>query len=312
MKHNNANYQINNNTNEHNQRRCTCKYCNGAIERGQGVKVYSRNSFGYCHPQCTERFNGSYSTENNIFINNQTKTNKCTISIELEVPNEALNYQNIKNFGWLINEAKFLKTDDCTVWAEFKSPIYNNLLGLSKILGNFEKLNHLEMWNDADNYGTHLNIGNEDLSLDYIKRFYQSLFVPFCEYLQEKEEDARLIHGRYFQDIEYQRGTIHCTPYANIINFDSYEEDHANFINIQHSTHIEFRLCKLVSAKQYMMCARMYQEIVQNVLVNYFCNNFEKCTNTQERKALAQKASKKMCKIFDKYVLKLKKALEEN
>lgn len=311
MKHNNANYNINNNTTTTNQRQCTCQYCNNTLQKGTAVKVYSRNAYAFMCPDCATRFNGGYCTENNKFINQQTKTNKCTISIECEVPCEALNYQSEQSFGWLINQADFLKTDDCTVWAEYKSPIYNNLLGLSKVLGNFEKLNQLEKWHDAPNYGTHLNIGNEDLNLSIIERFYHSLFVPFCEYLQEHREDTKLIHGRYFQDIEYNEGLIHCQPYANTINYNTSATSHSNFINLQHSTHIEFRLCKLYSAKQYLLCARMYQDIVQNVLVNYFIKRYDEAMSASQKRELAQKASQKMCKIFDRYVLKLKKALDE-
>ena len=113
---------INNNTNNTNVRRCHCKHCGASLEAGQGVKIYARNIYGFACPSCSVRFTGGYTTENGNVINKQTKTNKCTISIELEVPRKAINYNSEREFAWLINEAGYLKTNDCTVWAEFKSP----------------------------------------------------------------------------------------------------------------------------------------------------------------------------------------------
>ena len=249
---------------------------------------------------------GNYSTENSEKVNKITKTNNCTISIELEVPDLARCYTSEESLQWLTNEAKFLKTPDGSVWYEFKSPIYNNLLGLSKVLSNFEKLNKLSSWNESNDYGTHLNIGNEAFTEDnllIIRRFYHSLFVPYSDYLLSHPEKTTALHGRNF------------TYYAQALTYDSsvpyhfggnYTEDcHCNFINIQHSTHIEFRLCKLMTARQYMMVARMYQEIIQKAICDYFLARYDEAMTAEKKRQLASKASEKMIKIFEKYYSKL-------
>lgn len=297
---------VNNNTTTTNIRKTTCKCCGRTLEKNQGIKVYSRNVYGFLCSDCSTRMNGSYSTENSTRINNETKTNNCTISIELEISTRARYHTTEKELQWLTNEANFLKTPDGSVWYEFKSPIYNNLLGLSKILSNFEKLNKLNQWNNATDYGTHLNIGNSELTvnnLKIVKRFYHSLFVPFCEYLQNNPEKTTALHGRNF------------THYASTINYNSrldnnfggnyMQDDHCYFINMQHSTHIEFRLCKLVTAKQYMLLARMYQDIIQKVICDYFLARYDETATAETKKALAKKASQKMIKIFNKYYNKL-------
>ena len=163
---------------------------------------------------------------------------------------------------------------------------------MSKVLTNFQKLNRLNLWNDDTDYGTHLNIGNPDLDLSLIKRFYHSLFVPFCEWLKANPAVTEALHGRNF------------TYYASPINRNSDVDAHCSFVNLQHSTHIEFRLCKLVSARQYMLLARFYQDVVQKILVDYFQANFNESMKASDKRELASKASAKMIKLYKKYFAK--------
>lgn len=299
---------INNNTTERNERQCTCKNpdCRRTLAKGDGVKIYTRNSYGFfCH-ECAIKMTGNYSTENSEKVNKATKTNDCTISIELEVPNLARCYTSEESLQWLTNEAKFLKTPDGSVWYEFKSPIYNNLLGLSKVLSNFEKLNKLSSWNESNDYGTHLNIGNEALTEDnllIIRRFYHSLFVPYSYHLLSHPEKTIALHGRFFT--YYAQAITDVSAVPNHFGGNYMEDCHCNFINIQHSTHIEFRLCKLMTARQYMMVARMYQEIIQKAVCDYFLARYDESMTTEKKKQLASKASEKMIKIFEKYYSKL-------
>jgi len=297
---------VNNNTTTTNVRKCTCKKCGRALKAGEGLKVYSRNANAFLCSFCSTVEQGGYSTENSTFVNNITKTNNCTISIELEISDYARRFTTERKLQWLTNEAQFIKTPDGSVWYEFKSPIYNNLLGLSKVLSNFEKLNSLSQWNAADDYGTHLNIGNTALNLEamkIVKRFYHSLFVPYCEYLQANPAKTVALYGR---DFTYYACTINYNSrLADYFNGGCGDSDHRYFINMQHSTHIEFRLCKLVTARQYMMCARLHQDIIQKVICDYFLARYNENDTAENRRKLANKASEKMIKLFDKYYDKL-------
>ena len=297
---------LNNNTLETNQRQCTCAKCGRILASGQAVKVYSRNKNAFLCSHCAVAMSGNYSTENNEIVNNETKTNNCTISIENEISRQAQMFISDKELQWLTNEAKFLKTPDGSVWYEFKSPIYNNLLGLSKVLHNFEKLCKLDKWNEASDYGTHLNIGNTELTEEkmlIIRRFYHSLFVPFSDYLKNNPEKTIALYGRNFT--HYAQSLSYSSPVPSRFGGDYMEDAHCNFINIQHKTHIEFRLAKLVTAKQYLLCARCHQDIIQKVICDYFLDRYNEAMPASEKRQLAQKASEKMIKIFDKYYNKL-------
>ena len=287
-----VNPQINNNTNTTNKRPCVCKRCGQLIASGEGLKVYAQNGFGYMHQYCACTMEGGYCDENGRTLNAQTKTNKNTYSIELEIPHEATAYQSSEAFGWLKNEG-FIKTPDCTVWAEFKSPIYNNLLGLTRTLRNFEKLNKLALWNDNPAYGTHCNVGNLDLTsekIGIVRRFYNSLFVGYSDFLANNPEKCRKVYGR---DLSGQ--------WARPISMYTDWSTHENFINLQHDTHIEFRAAKLITANQYIKCARLNGEIVQKCIVDYFLKRYREEMPAKQKREIAQKASQKMIKLFNKY-----------
>jgi hypothetical protein len=297
---------LNNNTTTTNQRQCTCKKCGRILQAGEGIKVYARNKNAFLCAYCSRVNQGGYSTENTTFENNKTKTNNCTISVELEISNNARNYTTEQKLQWLTNEAKFIKTPDGSVWYEFKSPIYNNLLGMSKVLHNFEKLNNLSQWNNASDYGTHLNIGNTELTEEkmlIIRRFYHSLFVPFSDYLKQNPQKTITLYGRNFT--HYAQALNYNSPVPSTFGGDYMESAHCNFINIQHKTHIEFRLAKLVTAKQYLICARCHQDIIQKVICDYFLTRYNEGMTATAKRQLANKASQKMIKTFEKYYNKL-------
>lgn len=302
------------NANKTNERTITngCIKCGNVIEVNSGMLVHTANTYGYicnhCKNEIIERMQRSYtySNENTTICNKPTKTNNCTISSEIEISNNA--NVSFEDFIYMEYVYNCICTYDCTVKCEIKTPIYNNMLGFTRVLRKMCHLFNIEDWNTATDYGTHLNIGNTDLTPENIailRRFYHSLFVDFCDYLKANEEKTTALHGRYFMDIEVARGNYFDTPYANTINQNTSATNHANFINLQHDTHIEFRLCKLVTPDQYMMVARMYQEIVQKVICDYFLKRYNENTTAEVKKALAKKASQKMIKIFNKYYDKL-------
>ena len=57
-----------------------------------------------------------------------------------------------------------------------------------------------------------------------------------------------------------------------------------------------------------MMCARMYQDIIQKIIVDYFLANYNEAMPVSAKKDLANKASAKMIKTFEKYYNKLANA----
>ena len=266
---------VNNNNTKTNERKCTCKKCGSIIEAGYGTQIHSYNVYGFVCVNCQRELQRqidnvcTYSYEHSVIATTQKntvsyeKTIPLTNSIEFEIDNkfQSLGY-NIKDIAFLEVTDNMKITHDGTVYAEIKTPIHNNLLALSKQLANIEKLTHLNEWNDATGYGTHFNVGSPLLRLDYVERFYHSLFVPFSQYLEANPYKCTTLFGRTLSHW--------CQP----INENTNTRKHENFVNMQHSTHIEFRICKCVNANQYIKAGRCCNEIVKNCLIP-FCEKFE-------------------------------------
>ena len=236
----------------------------------------------------------SYSTDNNR-RQGKTKVSKDTFGWEFET-----SFSDLTARGELI-AAKFLPTADCTVDVEYKSPIYNGLNSISKTFTTFDKLiagGHLRI---GEGCGTHTHYGNRDYidreTMDYIRRFYHSLFVPLCEAIRENSDKTAAFWGR---DFEY---------YASPINRNSYATEHTNFINVQHNNTIEFRLVKYQNAEQMMRVAR-FIKAVGNCLVENFIKHFNDAdfdtrrysNATAYRKHKAEVTAQKIVKLYIKAI----------
>ncbi len=270
--------------------KCNCKNCNNIgthpiplFKRG-GRQAFLCD-YHYSH-------NEGYYTKNNS-KQGTTKAHGFTYGVEFETskstPKARIEFTDIG----------YLPTHDATVNCEYKSPIMNGLNQLAKHTVTFERLineNDLEVNNEC---GTHLHIGGSALNLEnmqYIKRFYHSLFVPLSDKLANNPEATKALFGR---SLNYWASPIHqgCSV-----------EAHTNFINMQHDHTIEFRACKFVNAKQYMNAVHFCDEVVKTVL-NNFVEHFNDepkdkrryATQTAYRKHKAQMTAKKLVKLFEKY-----------
>ena len=277
-----------NNTNP----KCQCPNCGNIGTHKYAVRRRGGGNAFLCdyHAHSLE----SYYTENSLRIG-EMKANGFTYSVELET--------SFADFQARLElcVAGFLPTHDSTVFAEFKSPIYNGANGLKAFLPSIQDmLNSGDMRID-DSCGTHFHVGHNNyinpLYMSYIRRFYHSLFIPLSNVLLENETKATAIFGRDF------------TYWATAINGQSGAEDHRNFINTQHDNTLEFRRCFFKNAKQYSRCADFCRAITEKV-VNTFCKEVEKMglysgqTLTKEQRAqlkkAADKAARQMVKVFEK------------
>ena len=246
----------------------------------------SKNYFYICN-YCKERENG-YHDENSSFSHKAAK-HGITWSIELETAD-----RNIES-NWLY-QYNFLPTSDGSIsGTEWKSPIWKNLCGLNQLFRTIEKKCIFD-----NNCGTHLNIGTYNWQkINMLKRFYHSLFVPVCEHLKKYPEETEQLFGRYF------------TYYACEITENTNPTEHRNFINIQHDTHIEFRLCKFITADQYMKIIKLCTEWVKTINNNFIAHfNDHEIDNgiediTAYRKHKAKITANKMIRIVDKYAAML-------
>jgi hypothetical protein len=262
----------------------TCRGCGYVTHTEDMYRIDSPSAnYFYVCEYCHENEH-SYYEENDHIAHKQAK-HGITWSIELETS------QRNTESNWLYQH-NFLPTSDGSIsGTEWKSPIWRNLSGLQKLFRTIES--KCEFDSDC---GTHLNIGTYNAEkMNMLKRFYHSLFLPLCNHLQDNPEKTEQIFGRYF---------VH---YASPIAEFTSPTDHSNFINLQHDTHIEYRLCKFVTAEQYMDCLKMCTEFTKAINNNFIAHFNDHLSDngitdiTAYRKHKATIAANKMIKIFNKY-----------
>lgn len=208
----------------------------------------------------------SYFTENNLIANGE-KNHGFTYSFEMELTKHS------DNFVRMLQYNGFMPTYDSTVEIEYKSPIYQSLNGIRKLFRSLAT----ELDNDYFDFrsGTHCNIGHKQWINSYyigiIGLHYHLLFDDMSKWLELNPLASKEIYGRaiggWAKPIEYS------SPY-----------EHTNFINIEHDTHIEFRLCKFVNENQYIDCVQLNTKIVKAIIKN-FLEKYEECDfNTKKFK----------------------------
>ena len=257
-----------------------CLHCGATdmVENMYKVKSPSKNYFYVCN-HC-QGYEASYHAENGDMAHKPAK-HGLTLSVEFEtsIRNDDSN---------LLYQYGFLPSSDGSIGGtEWKSPIYTNISGLAQMFKTIE--GKVTVGSDC---GTHTNVGtfNGD-QMQYIVRFYHSLFMPLCEYMASHTSDTVKLFGRDF------------TYYASTINSNSTPTRHENFINVQHNTHLEFRLAKFRNAEQYMRLIKMCMEMTKAVKVNFIdhFNDNREGSMTMYRKHKASVTAKKLVSIFKKY-----------
>ena len=181
---------------------------------------------------------GGYTWENGARQSAPTKAG-FTLSKEFEIPNRALHFIDSCETTAALESRGWIGTGDCTVWKEFKTPIYNGLQSYTKTAKAIEQITRVKEWKNDNTYGTHTNIGHNELDIDainIIRTWRETLLQPLENAMND--DMNRALYGRTW------------TLYADKMNHYGYgwQADHGCFINLQHDTHIEFRMNKVISA----------------------------------------------------------------
>ena len=224
-----------------------------------------------------------------------------TFSCELEASTA-----NMKAKGELADFG-FKATYDCTVTAEFKSPIYEGLNALSKQCVSIERLIAEGDLSIGSECGTHFHVGHAEYinptTMRYLRRFNGSLFVPLSEAVMADPAKAERFFGRRSNNWA-EPVTMH-DPSGD---FAGCHMKHGAMFNLQHDYTVEFRQPKFVNAEQYMAVAKFARDCV-NAIVENFIKHFNDVptdsrrypTKTAYRKHKAQVAAQKMVKLYEKY-----------
>lgn len=211
----------------------------------------------------------------------------------------------VRRYGWDKNTC------------EYVTPIMNGKSKASKMCLSIQELIDNGNVKMNDSCGTHMHVSIDDMEdangnavyMAYIRRFYNSLFMPLTAYLKAHPEECEAVFGRGF------------TYYAREITWTATQEDHEDryyYINCLADNNIEFRICKFTSAKQYQALIKMTAEMVKCIIVN-FCEHFDDtninvklynridrngnkvASKTAYRKHKADVTADKLVKIFQKY-----------
>lgn len=291
---------------------CTC--CHNVYYTSEMVKTNLPKRGGAAAYMCTRcaSQNRNYHTQNNE-IQGTGKANQVGTGIELETSYTNDNARN-QLFAY-----RMIPTHDCSLRSdssasrygydgttcEYVTGIMQGLNIASKLAVSVEKLMHDGDLKINHSCGTHFhvsvnamkNANGEQVYMDYIRRFYHSIFVPLCNAMKANPVETATLFGRPFND-----------HYAQSINEYSDANDRYNFINVTNNSNIEFRLNKFNNAKQFQNLMKMEVEMVQAIITN-FCEHFNDTeidsrryeNMTAYRKHKASVTAKKLVKIFEKY-----------
>ena len=256
----------------------TCIGCKTKYQVSELQKIESKNKgYRYICEDCTTRLYG-YCDENHTLAHEE-KVRQMTLSFEYEQGSRCLESNILYDYG-------FIPTSDCTVYVEWKSPIYRSLCGIQK------QLRTMEEFDDTDySCGTHLNVGcnnREDVRIDLIRRHYNTLFLPLQAHMTQSAVNQNLIFGRQIGG-----------QWARYID-TNYCEDHCNWVNVQHNTHLELRVAKFINAEQYMALIRWWTETVEWIVKEFNTKCTGNTTRQQDSK-LAEKTALKLIAIFEKH-----------
>lgn len=277
---------------------CMCKDCNsvGTVR----VPIAKRgNRYGYMCSYHATHLDG-YSVENG-YRSGSRKQSPFTFSGEFEVSSATTKARGeLVDFG-------FKATYDCTVSAEFKSPIYEGLNALSKQCVSIEKLLTEGEMSIGNECGTHFHVGHAEYingtTMRYLRRFNGSLFAPLSNAIMANREKSARFFGRLPNS--WAEPVTMADPSGN---FDGSRMKHSAMFNLQHDYTIEFRQAKFVNANQYMAVAKFARDCT-NAIIENFIKHFNDtewdtrryASRTEYRKHKAQVAAQKMVKLYEKY-----------
>lgn len=242
--------------------------------------------------ECAARME-SYSRENNMEKGISTRGKTYSMELETNNPTTKARYDLSQNL--------FMPTSDITVGLEFKSVIYNNLKSPVRVTKTIERLINSGDIEIGTNCGTHFHVGLPDngfsteMPCGVSRRaatinMYHSLFLPLSDWLREHPAETAALFGRNFGE------------WARPISRSTDTQEHENFINLQHSYSIEFRLCFFKSAAQYALCMKTCDKI-WDALETHFWSNYtaeRSESGRAARKAAAKKAARYIVRIVEK------------
>lgn len=246
-----------------------CVYCLQPCKPSEGVKMQLPDNVYWVHNYHNNSDVNCYSFGDNpddiIHVGKQVKSG-LEFGIELEV-NSPSDRVALEGMAYLVRN-HFTPTSDCTVGIEFKSPLYHSCNSFAKVASGIEELNRTSREDYAirgtrfttkcSAVGAHLNISTPFIrtaeGYDFIRHNKRELFEKLEEYIRGKGDAwQREFFGRAI-GAEWAIYNEDCNWNINA---------HRAWINteIKSSNRLEFRVCKFMSANQYIKLVRVFSEV---------------------------------------------------
>jgi hypothetical protein len=264
----------------------TCCICGRVVPAYNGYSIIVRGKGSNGRVFCRQCGDGtwSYGMGNDKIIGTDKKgiLESTTVGVEVELVNmdNEKFYSIRRQLGFMgfhnVNTNRNLPQSDCTVDTEIPTPIMQGLSSLSALLRNAEKRGELVCTNNRQ-CGAHIHVYCNDV--DYIRRYYHSIFSSFQSWLDTIGADKRI----EFFGSDYRN-------YARRVNMDICETpEHGSIVNVEHNNTLEFRLPRIVSYKQYIKVVKFWREVGCTI------NHFDFCKNAD---ATTRKAKAKECGAY--------------
>ena len=270
---------------ERNRNRAHCLVCGMVVNGGEGYRRYvkGRGYRVFCerHALSMEDYHGSsefradrIGTEKKLPLTRQS----VGVEIELDCSRNDEAYLAIRGS---LERVGYCFEHDCTVQGgEAPSPKMYGLSHLSAILRNNEAI----FYAFTENTGAHIHTYCNDV--EYMRRYYHTLFIPLYEYISRHDDTWKVEKfGSTF------RG------YAQPIYDGISPTNHSNFVNTQHDNTLEFRLPRIRERHQFMNVVKFWREV--GFMINNF--DFHKDGDSIQRKAYAKKCGDEIVALARKY-----------
>lgn len=270
---------------ERNVNKGHCMVCGCVVAKGEGFRrmVRGRGFRVFCerHAIGLEGYhNSSIYRADSIGTNKKMPLTRQPLGVEIEIDTYRDDDIYLR-FRGTLERVGYCFESDCTVrGGEAPSPKMQGLAHISKVLQNNEDV----FYAFTENTGAHIHTACS--KVEYLRRYYHSIFVPFSEYLKRHSE-AWLIEN-FGSDFR---------SYAQPIDRYTDPTDHSNVVNLQHAHTIEFRLPRIRERHQFMNDLKFWREV--GFLIETF--DFKENSDKETRKAVAKVCGNEIIKIAIKY-----------
>lgn len=271
-----------------NKNKAHCMVCGRELAKGEGflrvVRGCGSNPRAFCpkHYDNSEWYHGSaVYRKDKVGTAKKSTLAKTTVGIEWETENNHDDHELYLQMRGALERAGFCFEHDGSLddGSEAPSPICEGVKSLSSLIHSMEQRGE-DVFLKGDNCGMHIHAYADDM--ETYRNWYHTLFIPFCEWLDSKSDDfCRVNFGGKF------RG------YASRINRNSNVTNHSNFVNMQHSHTIEWRIPRYVSACQTVILLKFWRKVCWMLNATDWKTDADRAT----RKAIAEQAGQNIVKI---------------